>query len=624
MVVGVAALQAPAHAGASAPPGVTIMVLPKGTTPQDLASIPGAALGVMSAGIGRVSPEQTYLDIGQGNRLNPSLYDGDLPKTRDWPAIVARARAAPAEIEPGLLASTLDGGGLHIAARGDRGAGVIGLNESGKVFGYAGRMFSGGSAAARCGEAACIDSGSVAEAARLARQAPPGDLLIAFARPPPERNHELPIAIAGSGFSGDLTSESTHTDGLVLTTDIAPTILDRLGVAVPDAMAGQPITASGAADAKAITDLENRLAQVGPRRHTVIGVNLLIWLGVALLAAAITRRRGLGVVIPLLASTLAFAPALMLIAPAFHPSELAERLIVGLGAPGLAALSSTFAGPWGALALGAAATVGGYAIDVIAGSSLTSQSLVGPNPSLGVRFYGIGNELEATIAVLAFAGTGAALQRWTPRLDPRRAALAFAAVGVATVIAFAPGRFGADVGAAIDLPIGAAAAAAVCIGARRRRVLLILALPIAVLAFLAIADLVTGGGSHLTRSVLQAGGLHNLGDVAERRLRLGARSFVEFATRADFLVAVAVAILAVWQRRRIRSWFDGQPLAWAGLVGSVAAIAVGTVANDSAAIVLMIGTTLIIATCGVAYARTLGAQARTPENPSDRRGPAIT
>ena len=49
------------------------------------------------------------------------------------------------------------------------------------------------------------------------------------------------------------------------------------------------------------------------------------------------------------------------------------------------------------------------AIDVIAGSPLTSLSLLGPNPGLGVRFYGIGNELEALLAVLVVAGTGAAL-----------------------------------------------------------------------------------------------------------------------------------------------------------------------------------------------------------------------
>ncbi len=33
----------------------------------------------MSAGLGTVPPEQTYLDIGQGNRVFDSLYDTDLP-----------------------------------------------------------------------------------------------------------------------------------------------------------------------------------------------------------------------------------------------------------------------------------------------------------------------------------------------------------------------------------------------------------------------------------------------------------------------------------------------------------------------------------------------------------------
>ena len=33
----------------------------------------------MSAGLGTVTPQQTYLDIGAGNRVFNSLYDGELP-----------------------------------------------------------------------------------------------------------------------------------------------------------------------------------------------------------------------------------------------------------------------------------------------------------------------------------------------------------------------------------------------------------------------------------------------------------------------------------------------------------------------------------------------------------------
>ena len=58
--------------------------------------------------------------------------------------------------------------------------------------------------------------------------------------------------------------------------------------------------------------------------------------------------------------------------------------------------------------------------------------------------------------------------------------------------------------------------------------------------------------------------------------------------------------------------------------GALAAIVVGTLANDSAAIVFMIGATLILATCGVAYAAHAGTTPSVSEGTSGRRDPAIT
>ena len=68
-------------------------------------------------------------------------------------------------------------------------------------------------------------------------------------------------------------------------------------------------------------------------------------------------------------------------------------------------------------------SVAAYAADVIAGSPLTSLSLLGPNPGLGVRFYGIGNELEALLAVPVAGGGGAGPtvrppRRWAPAPAP--------------------------------------------------------------------------------------------------------------------------------------------------------------------------------------------------------------
>ena len=50
------------------------------------------------------------------------------------------------------------------------------------------------------------------------------------------------------------------------------------------------------------------------------------------------------------------------------------------------------------------------------------RSLLGPNPRSGGRFYGLGNELEATLVVLLLVALGTALMR---RADFERAPAPF-------------------------------------------------------------------------------------------------------------------------------------------------------------------------------------------------------
>src|ERR1700742_59291 len=58
-------------------PAVDLLWLPPSTVTQ-LAEY-GFSPGLMSAGLGSVPPEQTYLDIGAGNRIFDSLYSPELP-----------------------------------------------------------------------------------------------------------------------------------------------------------------------------------------------------------------------------------------------------------------------------------------------------------------------------------------------------------------------------------------------------------------------------------------------------------------------------------------------------------------------------------------------------------------
>jgi hypothetical protein len=173
---------------------------------------------------------------------------------------------------------------------------------------------------------------------------------------------------------------------------------------------------------------------------------------------------------------------------------------------------------------------------------------------------------------------------------------------LAAVAAFAPGSFGADVGAAIGIPVGAAVAIGICLGVRRTGWIWVIVAPIAAVAALIAIDLATGGNAHLTRSVLDAGGLGKLGDVFQRRLELSAHSFARYAQNVVFWIVIALIIAGVAQWRRIEGWFGARRAAWAGLLGAAGATLAGTLANDSGALLLMIGAVLCAATVGVAWA----------------------
>jgi hypothetical protein len=429
--------------------------------------------------------------------------------------------------------------------------------------------------------------------------------VIAIERPPPATDRQLSIGIAGPGFDGNLTSDSTRLDGYVLSTDVAPTILEFLGVPVPDEMSGQPIRTVGAVDAGAVESLGNRMAVISERRGPVIGLALLIWLlalaavaGVA--AAGAATREGVRVV----ALSVVYLPLALLLGAAIEPSRTVETVLTIVTAPALAFLTLRLVGGYRALALASGVTVAACAVDVVAGSPLTALSLLGPDPGLGVRFYGIGNELEALLAVLVIAGTGAALAGYRRRLPPARAAAAFLVVGLGLAFVFALGRFGADVGAAIVLPFGAAVAAAT-IGARGiRSALLIVAAPVAAVGVLALIDLATGANSHLTRSVLDAGGLNQVAEVAQRRLELSAHSFARPVVYLFMPLVIVVAVLAYLGRDRVAAWLRRVPPMRAGMAGALAAVVIGALANDSGALVIEIGGAYLTAFLGFAWAES--------------------
>jgi len=192
------------------------VVLPQHVTVGQLAGVHGMGVGFLSAGIGDVPADQTYLDVGQGARVTESLYDGSLPRLRvtsghggtakvpppEWGAVRQRADSVPADIVPGLLGTTLEQAHVAVGAGSSAGSAALMLVDE-----------HGALAGAGC-HGACpivsVESANLAAVRRLAGHSHGGDLLIAIERPPPASNRALALGIAGSGFDGTLTSDSTR------------------------------------------------------------------------------------------------------------------------------------------------------------------------------------------------------------------------------------------------------------------------------------------------------------------------------------------------------------------------------------------------------------------------------
>jgi hypothetical protein len=582
-----------AGAGAPKPPRAYLLFVPSSTSVKELAAA-GFSPGLMSAGLGTVTPEQTYLDIGAGNRVFNSLYDhelGPMPRRNclGWfEEAVKRAKSAPDEIEPGLLFDKVKDKGRIVVTSGAASC-PLGMEPGAEGLG-GGRGGILTVAEARLGQAALT-------ASALGKRG----LVIAIATPTGKTDEPIPIGIAGPGFHGDLTSDTTRTNGYVTSTDVAPTILEFFGAAVPDQMIGQAIRSEGSVDPAAIEARGARMAVVSSRRGPVIGWSLLAWV-LALGLVVLLARPLAPVAVRLTGLAVVYLPVLLLVGAALEPAQWPETLLVMLGAPLLAAITLAALCDYRALAVAAGIAVAAYALDAILGSPLSALSLLGPNPGLGVRFYGIGNELESLLSVLVVGGIGAGLAGFAPRLSPGRCAAVFLVVGLVCAGIFASGEFGADVGAAIDFPMGVAVAALVVTGGRRRWILLVVLIPLVVLALLALADLLTGANSHFTRSVLDAGGLHSLGDTAQRRLEQTARSFVRPVLLVA-LPAIAIGVLvAVLRRATLASWVREVPAMRAALIGAVVATIVATVANDSGALLLEIGAAYLLVFLGWAWA----------------------
>jgi hypothetical protein len=574
---------------------------------------PQLSVGLLGATQGPYSVRQALLDISQGHRLSRSGYEPqELPAMRlqetgiaGWEEAVRRAGTAPADIRPGLLAESVPGGAGYVGTAGASNVeAIVAADQSGRVAEV--DLGAPTDVAARARRmlqrvqlvVAALPAGAAGERAldRLVAAHRPGELLMVIRTPPRSRDaQQLPIGTIGlgdDGRAGLLRSRTTRHDGLVAGHDVLPTVLEHLELPVPEPVRGRAmfVTYDGDARGGYLRAFERRLRVVAPRRNPTLLSLAGAMLLVALAGLALRRRRpawrliGLG---------LLYVPSVALVVAALAPSEEVELLLTALGPLPLAAITDRLV-PWPrAPAIPALGGVAAYVVDLAFGSPLIVQSLLGPNPRFGARWYGIGNELEAALPVMLLIGIAAAAGA-TAR--SYRLAGIFGGGMLLLGAIVGAGRLGADVGGVITIGAGGAAAVLLSLPGRltRRRILLACAAPVAAVLALAVLDLVTGGDSHFTATVLGADDAGALADVVDRRLTLARNALLRGLMPLFTLLSIALVVLA-WRRRATLYAPVAEHPAWAAaLAGGAVGGIVGSLANDSGPILLVIGVVLLL------------------------------
>jgi hypothetical protein len=615
---------------------------------RELGSIPTLSTGILSATQGAYTTAQMVIDITQGARVSNSAYKPANPpflslpvgsraggqaassganqaasepnrvaaeaatasQVVPWPAVLARAHSAPQLLDPGLLAAQIPGGGAYVPAAGVEAVdGTIAADQSGQVA----AVLSSSS-----GTLDSIDrlrahhrlvvadlplgSAGYADLRVLAGSRPAGELLVVVQRVADEPNnttagqagHELLwVAVGGLGPGGHaLTSQSTNQRGLIAAVDIAPTILDHLGLPVPADMRGRPIRTDGPLDSAGLRTLKTRLEVLDSRRLPAVAWLVAAWallLAVARLPIG-PRERGsrAGWALRTGALAMLWTPVAVLIPAALEPSRTVEFVMLVGACFGLGALTDRLV-PWPRAPIVPAVTaVLALSVDALAGTQLLMRSLLGPNPAFGARFYGIGNELKSGLAVLVFTAVAAALY---PAMRSRRAAATMACAGVVLAIVEGSARIGAGVGGVILVSAGTAVATVMLLPGtlNRKRALIVMAAPVVGLAGLAALDLATAHGSgHFTGSVLDARSAGDIRDIIVRRYGAAydelRNHLMPFATA----LALLASVVAVRRREQLCAPVDSDPAWLAALAGGLTAGVIGALTEDSGPVLLVV------------------------------------
>jgi hypothetical protein len=475
---------------------------------------------------------------------------------------------------------------------------------------------------------------------RVRAALPPGTTMLVAgltddptATPAAAAGPHLRVAIAaGPDFTPGslLTSDSTRRPNIVLTPDVTATMLRVAGIPLPPETLGAPWQSGGPQSDEVATALsdEDVAAQTVrwllPRFFVGLVLTQVLFYGAAAVALRFTpmatprrprgRRWGATWRRRVLAATRLAALACAAVPVSTYLANLvpwwaADHPLLALGASlaGADALvvAVALAGPWRRTLLGpgtvvAAATALTVGLDLVTGTSLQLNSLMGYSPLVGGRYYGLGNIAFSVFATSTLL-TSVGVAQWLIKRGGGHArawALAVVlALGLTAMALDGLPLWGADFGGVIAFVPGLAVSVLVVAGKRISPMRLAVFCGVGGVAVLSIAYLdhlrPPAERTHLGRffgDLLQG----SAGPVVERKFGAMLHTFGNM-TLTPIVVAGLVLLYFLLRRPdRLRAGaldlaFAQAPLLRAGLMGALLTAVLGTLVNDSGVAVLALG-----------------------------------
>ena len=452
---------------------------------------------------------------------------------------------------------------------------------------------------------------------QVVEAAPAGaDLVVASLSDAGEQERLRLVAAKGPRFGpGTLASPSTRQPGLVQAPDLTVTLIAAAGADVPGELGGAALRRVPA-DSNSESAARDRLRDlvdydqashevhslVPPFFNGVVYTQLAIYALVMLVwkrdfGSPETRTRLLRLVrwVGVVAATVPAATFLANLLPwwRFPLPMLAVVVSVALFVAAISAVA--LLGPWGRTLLGpmaavSAATMAVLALDVMTGSRLQLSSLMGLQPVVGGRYYGMGNTTFALFATATVLLCIAVSDGFVRAGQPMRAAVAVAAIGLGAVVVDGAPFWGADGGGPPALLPGLAFLVLSILGVQMtwKRGGLIAAVTAGLFLLVGFLDWLrpTEDRSHLGRffqTMIQ-------GDALDIIVRKGQQNLSILFGNYRLALLVPIALVFViyvlarptsWGSRALQRSFDRAPTLRPGLIALLITLTIGFAINDS-------------------------------------------